>query len=180
MPDFLTHTVFSKEVLNYINNKNLKEEIQKRMKLFILGAQGPDIFYYYFTVFPKKRERLRKIGNIMHNTKTGDFFKLGVEYALKSGDEKHKYDLLTYMIGFICHFYLDSTIHPFVCFCCENGIYKKDGTLSKASHQDIETSIDIIYSREKEGKSAQKTKLYRFYDAGSIPSSPCFFELCIR
>lgn len=32
MPDFLTHTVFSKEVLNYINNKNLKEEIQKRMK----------------------------------------------------------------------------------------------------------------------------------------------------
>ncbi|NLP14671.1 MAG: zinc dependent phospholipase C family protein [Clostridium sp.] len=172
MAGFLTHTVFAKEVLKRINNEKLKKQIQLRMNLFILGAQGPDIFYYYFNfIFGRhKREYLQKIGSIMHTLKTGDFLKLGIEYALESADEKHKLDLITYMLGFMCHFHLDSSIHPYVCFCSKNGIYKEDGNLTKVSHQDIETSIDIIYFREKEGKSAQKTKLHKSFNTGSVPS----------
>lgn len=63
MAGFLTHTVFAKEVLKRINNEKLKKQIQLRMNLFILGAQGPDIFYYYFNfIFGRhKREYLQKL-----------------------------------------------------------------------------------------------------------------------
>ena len=63
MAGFLTHTVFAKEVLKRINNEKLKKQIQLRMNLFILGAQGPDIFYlllqFYF--WRHKREYLQKL-----------------------------------------------------------------------------------------------------------------------
>lgn len=165
MADFLTHTIFAEEVLNRINDKKLKNEIEQRMKLYVLGAQGPDIFYYYNFLPWQKSKHVSRIATLIHNFKTGDFLKMGIKYALKTNSDKEKYNLLTYMLGFLCHFHLDKNIHPYVCYCTENKIYKTDGTLAKVSHQDIETTIDIIYSREKKGQKAHKIKLYKLFNS---------------
>lgn len=169
MADFLTHTIFSEEVLYRVNDKKLREEIWKRMDLYILGSQGPDIFYYFNFLPWQNSKDITKIGTLIHNYKTGSFLKMGIEYALKAPGEKDKYDLLSYITGYICHFYLDKNIHPYVCYFTENKIYRKDGSKVKVSHQDIETNIDIIYTREKRNEKAYKTKLYLLFNPNNIP-----------
>ena len=47
MPAIITHSFFADDVFEEIKSSKLKEEIIRRRNLFRLGAQGPDIFFYY-------------------------------------------------------------------------------------------------------------------------------------
>lgn len=170
MADFLTHAIFAEDVLNGLVERKIKFEITKRKKLFILGSQGPDMFFYYNFWPWKNSSEIVQIASMIHNHKSGLFLSEGIQYSLNDKSENSRYDLLTYIIGFICHFHLDKNIHPYVCFCSKNTIFKRDGSCTSVTHLELESRIDIIYTREKRGEFASKINLYKLFDIIPLPA----------
>jgi hypothetical protein len=105
MPAVTTHIECAKDIYDslplgkqiVINNKNM----------FFLGAQGPDLFYFYKLGVPS---RLNQIGNYLHNNQIYNVIKYMDEYVKRSGN----YNLLNYYYGYLCHYALDSEVHPLV------------------------------------------------------------------
>ena len=46
MPGFTTHYLFGQQTYQHLHTSGLKQNIQKYHKVFSLGLQGPDIFFY--------------------------------------------------------------------------------------------------------------------------------------
>ena len=65
---------------------------------FLIGLHGPDIFFY---------ERWNKIARKMHQEKANTFFE-------KAQDIIQSEAQLAYILGFICHYLLDSQMHPYI------------------------------------------------------------------
>jgi hypothetical protein len=129
----------------------LKNEISSRIDLFYLGAQGPDIFFYYKAKPWIKYDGVEKLGNIIHENLVDTFFKESFVYldSLKGNDRF--YDLLTYLTGYLCHYSLDRNTHPLIHYSA--GI---DNGLTKATrkyynhHRRLESTIDYFSLVKKE------------------------------
>ncbi len=104
MPTTYTHDLFGKKVY-----RQLPEEIRKVIRengnLFRIGLHGPDILFY--DLFNQK---VCGLGTEMHKIPAASFFLRGMSIVRRTGDER----LLAYLLGFACHYLLDSSCHPFV------------------------------------------------------------------
>lgn len=83
---------------------------------FALGANGPDPLFFYRCWLPAKYRKLNlhPLGNRMHDEKTGAF----LQALLQSAKTRVQWD---YALGFLCHYGIDSTMHPFVEAMCREG-----------------------------------------------------------
>ena len=88
----------------------------------------------------------------MHEQIAASFFRKCKEYCQETGDE----EALAYVFGFICHYMLDSTCHPYIAKYME-----KTG----ARHDEIETELDR-YLMERSGKNP-----FRFKPAAQLKAS---------
>jgi len=167
MPGFITHSLFAEEVYSDLKDKALKRQINKRMNLFYLGAQGPDLFFYYKVKPWKKYDGVEKLGFIMHYTKTQFFFIESLNYikGLKYKNKDAYSELMVYIAGYICHFALDSITHPFIHYTA--GIYtKKNNSTFKYHiyHKKLESIIDVIMLMLKEDKKASSFKSFKMIE----------------
>ena len=69
MPALVTHSFFADDVFECLEESRLKDEILVRRSLFRLGAQGPDIFFYYKAAPWIAYDGIEKLGNLMHDQK---------------------------------------------------------------------------------------------------------------
>ena len=135
MPGLLTHYLAGQRLKSC-----LKEESQKILetneKLYTLGAQGPDIFFYYFPGLMYKQTH--GLGTLMHNSDLGMFILDMANQCRRSKNEA----VFAYTCGYVMHYALDSTAHPYVYgrTTTEGASNIKNG----ADHRDFETSIDIL------------------------------------
>lgn len=143
MPAIYAHFVFG-EKMKKVYSPQLKEKALHSPELFEIGLHGPDILFYYH---PLGKNRVNQTGYRMHEQPGGEFFRSAAE-KLKSlpGDEQG--DALSYLLGFLCHFSLDRSCHPYI----ENKI-KVDGV----THNRIETDFDR-YLLVEEGRTPLKRK----------------------
>lgn len=160
MPDILTHIAFADEILGKINLKILSSEISKRKELYRLGAQGPDVFYYY--KFLSEQNNINRIGNMLHEEKTGIFLKRSFDYIVsKQLNEEDYFSIVSYVTGFLCHYILDKNVHPFVYrfsgFCFEMGAEK--GAYCH-NHKIMENMIDVYVWHDKKNTHAYKQPVY--------------------
>lgn len=113
MPSHYTHYRFGREVFPGLPPK-VKRSVQRFRRLFDVGLQGPDLFFYY---------------NILMSTPVGD---LGNQFHAMPGNEffamvcrRYRQDpsegALAYLYGLLGHYCLDSTCHPFVNSVTEAG-----------------------------------------------------------
>lgn len=124
MPTTYAHYTFGKEVLKILD-EDLKKIISKNIDLFNIGLHGPDILFYYE---PLKSNDISKIGHEIHSKNANVFF----ETAKKIINNCECSDAAcAYIMGFICHYMLDSQCHPYI-NQKENGL----------SHSEIETEFD--------------------------------------
>lgn len=104
MPTTYTHDLFGKIVY-----KQLPEEIRKVIRkngdLFRIGLHGPDILFYDLTNLS-----VSSIGVEMHSIPAASFFLRGMSMVRARDDER----FLAYLLGFGCHYLLDSVCHPYV------------------------------------------------------------------
>lgn len=173
MPAFLTHCIFAEDVFEAIDfdrigASNIKDDLQARNPLYMLGAQGPDIFFYYKARPWQKNDGLSSLGMMMHDTLVSDFFSESAEYIrifLKAGSRF--YSILSYMLGYICHFSMDKNAHPFIHY--QSGIdTKKDRTTHKYFnyHKKYEAILDAYMWKKTKGIDANNSRASDLIDAG--------------
>ncbi len=172
MPDIITHILFGCDMLDKLHKNKWKNIIKNNKNLFLLGCQGPDIFYYNDFLPWIKNKRGPKIGVLMHEKKTGDFFVEGIKYLKDNCQDKKDFELLfVYLAGFMCHFALDTNAHPYVFYF--TGEYDEDRVEThkyKGFHKRLEQAIDVILLKEKKGMEAYEYPVFKKIDVGtSLP-----------
>lgn len=101
MADYFTHYFLGTKVLEKVNFSNINE------KIFLLGCQGPDIFYYeryaVETIPPN-------LGQLMHESLIRKSF-FEIFSFLK---QNNSIELKSYILGLVAHYILDKNIHPYI------------------------------------------------------------------
>ena len=166
MADFLTHVLMSDDVLERIESRRVLDGIQKHRTLYRLGAQGPDPLFFYNCVPGNGKGQLRELGFAMHRQHTGEFLKMGFSRLQKLSWDQEWMALAAYLSGFICHFTLDSMIHPYVYWAEKNWIWTMDGLPARTTHQAVEISLDVLFWKEKRMSPACKVKTRKLVDIG--------------
>ena len=131
MPAGYTHYQFSEDIIEFLTDHNIKQIIIKNKSLFQIGTHGPDIFFYHH--FYNFHDQVNKLGKKMHNENARNFF----EKARDIIDDDEK---LAYILGFLCHFILDSQMHFYV---------RKIMTETNISHFEIEAEYDRYLLKKK-------------------------------
>ena len=131
MPSTYAHRCFGADVLTQLPEA-LQKKIEPYRALYDIGLHGPDLLFYYKAL---QSNPVNRLGNAMHEQPGTVFFERarGVIRNAKNRDAA-----LVYALGYICHFALDSTCHPFVeQFTRESGV----------THCEIETEFDNMLLR---------------------------------
>lgn len=147
MPTTYAHDLFGKRVYRKLSAK-LQHLIRSNENLYRIGQHGPDILFYYFI----SKNPVTQYGVQMHGRKAREFFEKGMA---KVREEKNP-ALMAYLLGFGCHYILDSTCHPYVNQVAAEG---------KVSHTLFEKEFDRMLMYET-GKDP-----LRFYPSHGIRAS---------
>ena len=131
MPSTYAHRRFGANVLDHLPAP-LREKLEAHRELYDIGLHGPDLLFYYHA---EKSTPVAALGNAMHDEQGRMFFDRARRVVHEEADREAA---LAYALGFVCHFALDSTCHPFVeQFTRESGV----------THCEIETEFDNMLLR---------------------------------
>ena len=143
MADFVSHHLFGRQALT-VFPAPAQRAAACRPACFFWGCQGPDPLFYRKILLGSP---LHKLGNRMHSEKTDELF-AALSRAVRdlSGDAQEI--AAAYFYGFVCHYALDSEIHPYV-YCRQMQFCTENPKLSaSAVHSRIESDIDyLLYER---------------------------------
>lgn len=112
MPAFATHEIFGEEALAGAVSEKLHQTVFHHPEVFRLGCQGPDIFF--FNPFMNLGCHKVNLGTRMHETESNRFFQVFLEELLLI---KQRWELdtgISYFLGFLSHYALDTELHPYV------------------------------------------------------------------
>lgn len=129
MPSTYTHYRFGKEVITCLSSPYCRP-IEMYRDLYNIGLHGPDILFYYK---PLSSNAINKTGYEMHDITSDNFFNRAVSLFHTCENPEA---LKSYLYGFICHFALDSTCHPYI---------EKITHTTGISHAEIETELDRTF-----------------------------------
>ena len=107
MPDLVVHNSMGDHVL-----KRLPQEIAADIDsdAFHVGVLGPDPYFFYRFFFLPLANGVDKRGKAMHHKRCGAFLmELGKRCAASKNSAA-----FSYFEGFLCHYALDSTAHPYI------------------------------------------------------------------
>jgi len=137
MPGFLSHYIAGQAVYHSIA-PDIRKIIKQGERLYNLGAQGPDIFFYCLPGILRKRSR--GVGKEMHQCDLGIFITRMAHFA-KNSVKSERDSIFTYTAGLIMHYVLDVHAHPYV----YSQTYNNNASVIKnsADHRIFETAIDI-------------------------------------
>lgn len=107
MPSLYAHHSFGKEIYKKLP-KDLKRIIKKYPNAYNAGLQGPDFLFFYR---PFIKCPTNTLGHAQHGQPFHDFLEKIRPALKKKGKNCGEY---AYLIGFICHFMLDSESHTYV------------------------------------------------------------------
>lgn len=161
MAGTITHAYFANDVYNKLNN-NIKWKLNYNPENLKTYGQGHDIFYFYLTLDLKKSKFIRNQVKIFHKKKTKLFFINMIKYIIDNNLQNDS-DVLSFLYGYICHYCLDTIIHPYVTY--KGGIFKKEDQKTykyNSKHSDIESYIDCYMIYKRENISPGKFKVHKF------------------
>lgn len=121
MPTTFAHDLFGKKVYQNMPQE-MKKLVKKHGELYRIGLHGPDILFYYGL----GKNRVNQYGVRLHAQEAAAFFERRADLAQKDDA------LMAYLLGFVCHFMLDSSCHPYI-----NGVVARE-----VSHGEIEKELD--------------------------------------
>ena len=170
MPDILAHLICADESLKQLSD-DMKAIIIANKQVFNLGAQGPDLFFYYKPQPWLDSKNMDDNGNMIHTEHINEFFIQGakrIKHAIHTDpigffrnqnrtSAIHKE--FAYLAGFLSHYALDTIGHPY--------IFYFSGIDSGYNHKYFECVIDTLMtdlydskqnSLHKTGKAVALTK----------------------
>jgi hypothetical protein len=139
VPSVILHTIFGEDVFTALHGRlaektapNFSPEkiFTDYRSAFVLGCQGPDIFYHSQRLKPAALE----YGSLLHRRGYGAFTACLLQKSLSLTN----FDALSaYSLGFITHAFLDRACHPYIIYFC-----------GKELHSFFERIIDVLMLRE--------------------------------
>lgn len=159
MPATITHAYFAKDVFDILPS-NIKNLINySRIKMF---GQSMDslMFYNLFSVLPGKN--IREFCNYFHRNKSQDYF-INLITFIKENNLSTDMDVCSFLAGMICHYVLDSNVHPYIIY--KTGFFdknKKNTYKYNRVHDFMETFIDNDMIRRREKINPYKFRLDKF------------------
>jgi len=133
MPSHYAHYYFGNQVLKS-TTKGIKDIINTNgntIDSFMIGLHGPDILFFYKA---HSKNPINIEGTKIHNEKGKVFLSHAINYVKLNPTNEN----ISYLLGFMCHFMLDTACHPLV---------KKHMALTNLSHSRIETEFDSFIIR---------------------------------
>ena len=107
MPAGYAHYCFGRDVYFQLP-KAQQNLIRKNIHIFDIAVHGPDLTFYYL---PENRNGIVQTGISIHNAPGLEFFKPASAVLRNSGyPDKDR----AFIYGYLCHFALDLTCHPYV------------------------------------------------------------------
>ena len=160
MPAIITHDLFGEAV--YEGDAYFIGIDPEQRFAFLLGNQGPDPLFYA-RANPSISE-FALLGSIMHSRDT-DTILMAFHDALDTLTPDEKPVGRAYLLGFLCHYLLDSTVHPLVyanqyalCDAGVEGLTRKNGN---EIHAVIESEFDEVMLFKRTGKTVATFKPYK-------------------
>lgn len=144
MADFVTHYLFGEQVLSAFPAA-VQLAAVRRPAVFNWGLMGPDPLFYQGLAFGRP---LHKYGNMMHEQKTDALF-FAFARAVNRMTGTRRAVAEAYFYGFLCHYALDSAIHPYVYCRQAEAMEANPSAHASAVHCQIESDIDYaLYELE--------------------------------
>lgn len=112
---------------------------------FAAGANGPDMLFCYraWRKAEKRGTNLPALGARMHEQETGEVLRSLIEHAVSPAER-------SYVLGFLCHYATDCTLHPYVAMLtAPGGLYARRG-----GHAYFEIGLDSVLHLKDTGDDA--------------------------
>ena len=159
MPATIVHSYFANDVYDILP-KSIKSKVStSRLKMF---GQSTDslMFYNLFSLLPGKN--IRKFSDFFHRNKSQEFFINLINY-IKDNNLSNDDDVSSLLVGLICHYELDSAIHPYVFY--KTGCFDKKNRASykyNNVHEFMEVFLDNDMVRRRENTNPYKFNISKF------------------
>lgn len=158
MAGTVTHGYFAIDIYNSLKQdiRNNLKDYKESLKTYNLGH---DIYFYSLNIHNRK---IKNIGKYMHKHNTKDFFINTIKY-IKDNHLENNYEIISYLYGYIGHYALDSTVHPYITY--KAGYFnkkKKESYKYNAKHAEFENYIDAYYINKHENMIPNKFKVHKF------------------
>ena len=138
MPAILTHYTFAKTIY---------PEEYNNSSLVYLGAQGPDVFFFYgYTKKRDDKKKIRAVGHYLHNIDIADVYSAMFEYIAKVTRDDDKEKLYAYLRGMMYHYILDRNAHPFIFYRTGaiESVERRKPTYYTHAHVFYESNLDTL------------------------------------
>jgi len=147
MPSSLTHYIFSKDLV-----KNSKYE-----DIFLLATQGPDTLFFYGYNIAKRVDKkdISSFGFYLHRINPSDLYFKMLAYAFKK-EKEEKEMLIEFTRGFMYHYVLDRTVHPYVFY---NTGFPYTNKKYNLNHGLFEGALDTALMKEYDYKISNRRAL---------------------
>lgn len=156
MPACLTHYQFARLVLAGIKPKEQENLVECA---YYWGAQGPD-FLFCHRYFPWMRGKSLKLyGNQVHSAKPSLVLGAMRNFLLRHRDPAYR----SYVLGFLCHYALDSTAHPYVNALAAKLLEERSYETMSTLHGEVEGALDSIVLRRETGLLPTEVNLKRMF-----------------
>ena len=150
MPAFLTHLLAANDSYNQLSLPD-KDILSYNYSSYLWGSLGPDLFYFHN--FLSGNSPLFEYGNTMHQYKPQELLTaMGQYVAARRGSAEYS-TLVAYHAGFMSHYHLDSTAHPYIYSQSELYAGLSPDRVRGGSHHRIEADISSTMYRLKTGQS---------------------------
>ena len=161
MPEVVFHYYFADRVL-----RELPEEIGShiRQELYQTGARGPDPFGLIRFWWPPAWRREHGKSSVMHNTRSGQFFSALAKETRNAGQEL-KDELFSYLCGFLTHYRLDASCHPYI--IDQTGL----GPGTAGNHRSLEHALDRDLLRKYGLQLRDRPITRKLLPAGPLPEN---------
>lgn len=126
MPAIYAHSRMARELIGRLNSAE-REIVTNNRSLYLLGAHGPDILFYYR---PFSSNPISRLGHITHDMTGAEFFTRAAEVIRERG---YSAPHLAYVYGFLSHFALDVSCHGYI---------GRHTLRSGISHAEMEMELD--------------------------------------
>ncbi|MCD8018099.1 MAG: zinc dependent phospholipase C family protein [Clostridiales bacterium] len=154
MPSTYTHYAYGQKIFRMLK-PDLQKRIQPYMDYYNIGVHGPDILFYYRAY---SKNKINQYGVQVHNEPMHDFLVHAFDVY---ESQQRKAEAFAYLAGFMTHFILDSSCHPYV-----NKRIRETGI----THTEIETDWDYLMMKQ-DGLSPLHYRAARHIKPKAVDSS---------
>ena len=160
MPSIFMHAQFVLDVYDKLDIDTKYFLLDQKINLKTFAQSVDPLFLYDITKF-KKESRIRDFGYHFHKNNTQEFFINLINY-IKYNDLGNNPEIIAFLYGFLSHYILDSTMHPYIYY--KTGYFDKNNSNTykyKSKHHLMEVYLDKYFIRLR--KQINPTK-YKFYE----------------